>query len=39
MRPYLNEEKLDVVVYTCHPSEGGRNKIGELWSKLAWAKS
>jgi hypothetical protein len=28
-----------VVVGTCHPSDGGKHKIGGSWSKLAWTKS
>jgi hypothetical protein len=24
---------------TCHPSKGGKPKIGELWSRPAWAES
>jgi hypothetical protein len=32
---HLKRKKLDVVVGTCHPSDGGKHKIGGSWSKLA----
>jgi hypothetical protein len=40
VRPYLKVKKLDVVVaYACHPSYGGKCKIGESAPRPAWAKS
>jgi hypothetical protein len=39
VRLHLYRKKLDMVVYTCHLSEGGKHKIGELQSRPAWAKS
>jgi hypothetical protein len=32
------EQILGVVVCACHPSEGEKPKIGELWSRPAWGK-
>jgi hypothetical protein len=29
----------DTLVYTCHPSHGGKSKIGGLQFRLAWEKS
>jgi hypothetical protein len=39
MRPYLNREKLGMVVYACHCKDGGKLKIGGSWSRSTWAKS
>jgi hypothetical protein len=33
------EKKMDMVVYTSHYSYCRKDKIGGLWSSLAWAKS
>jgi hypothetical protein len=33
------EKKLGVVVYTCHPSNSEKYKIGRLRSGPAWAKA
>jgi hypothetical protein len=40
-RPYCNNDnkKLGGVVHACHPSNGGKRKIGGSWSRLAQAKS
>jgi hypothetical protein len=35
----LQWKNLDVVEHTCHPSDSRKPKIGETWSRLAWAKS
>jgi hypothetical protein len=38
-RPHLNGKKLGMVVCACHPNNNRKHKIGEWWSRLAWAKS
>jgi hypothetical protein len=35
----LNGKKLGTVAHTCHPSEFEKHKIGDSWSRLAWAKT
>jgi hypothetical protein len=32
-------KKLAMLVHTCHPSKGRKDKIKGLWSRLAWSKS
>jgi hypothetical protein len=38
VRPHLNRERLGLVVYAYHPSDGRKHEI-RWWSRLAWAKS
>jgi hypothetical protein len=39
VRHNLSEKNLGVVVHACHPSDGGKHKIGELLSSALWVKS
>jgi hypothetical protein len=39
VRPHLSGKKLGVVVYLCHPSDGGRHKIVRSQPKLTGRKS
>jgi hypothetical protein len=35
VRLHLNRKKLVMVAHACHPSNGGKLKIGKLWSRLS----
>jgi hypothetical protein len=35
----MEKEKFDMVGCTCHPSYGGKPKIGGSWFRPAWANN